>query len=250
MYTLFIILILNLIIGLLVGLTGVSGFLLPIIYAGFWEWPIHDALTLSFIAFLVAGIIGAFIYWKNGHLDMKFAFYLGLGSLPGAFLGVQINVAIPDLVAEGLLYLFVLFAGISIILRKNPTGENKYKWTTHPSVIIGIGLFTAIICALTGAGGPILTVPILVSVGINIRTSVGVSLFNSIIIALPSAFGYFGYSTMPDMNLLILFSLAGTTIGIVIGSRLALNTPVGRLKIIIAVITILSSIYMLMTMAM
>lgn len=55
--------------------------------------------------------------WKNDHLDMKFVFYLALGSLPGAFLGVQINVAIPDLLAEGLLYLFVLFAGISIILR-------------------------------------------------------------------------------------------------------------------------------------
>ncbi|GEN88334.1 sulfite exporter TauE/SafE family protein [Oceanobacillus sojae] len=255
MLTFFIVFIANLIIGILVGLSGVSGFLLPIIYVGFFGLPIHDSLALSFLAFLVAGIIGAYSYWKLKFMDLKLALYLSIGSLPGAFLGVQINVLISETLAKLLLYLFVLFAGLSIILKKNKAPADNETETDQsvilkkPIWIMVLGLFTAAICALTGAGGPILIVPLLAALGVNIRTAVGVGLLNSIIIALPSIFGYFTYASIDNMHLFILFSLIGTTIGILTGSRVANKVPVEQLKIFIAVITIISSIYMLISLA-
>lgn len=251
MLTFFIVFTVNLIIGILVGLSGVSGFLLPIIYVGFLGLPVHDSLALSFLAFLVAGVIGAYSYWKLKYMDFKLALYLSIGSLPGAFLGVQINVLIPETLAKLLLYLFVLFAGLSIILKKNKApAENETE--TDQSIILKkpiwimlLGLLTAAICALTGAGGPILIVPLLASLGVNIRIAIGVGLLNSIIIALPSIFGYFIYASIDYMPLFILFSLAGTTIGILTGSRVANKVPVGPLEISIAMITIISSVYML-----
>lgn len=91
--------------------------------------------------------------------------------------------------------------------------------------------------------------PLLAALGVNIRTAVGVGLLNSIIIALPSIFGYFTYASIDNMHLFILFSLIGTTIGILTGSRVANKVPVEQLKIFIAVITIISSIYMLISLA-
>ncbi|WP_040977935.1 sulfite exporter TauE/SafE family protein [Oceanobacillus jeddahense] len=255
MLTFFIVFIANLIIGILVGLSGVSGFLLPIIYVGFLGLPVHDSLALSFLAFLVAGIIGAYSYWKLKYMDFKLALYLSIGSLPGAFLGVQINVLISETLAKLLLYLFVLFAGLSIILKKNnarsdsETENNKSFILKQPAWIILLGILTAAICALTGAGGPILVVPLLASLGVNIRTAVGVGLLNSVVIALPSIFGYFTYASIDDMHLFILFSLIGTTIGILTGSRVANKVPVAQLKIFIAIITIISSVYMLGSLA-
>lgn len=248
MLTFFIVFIANLIIGILVGMSGVSGFLLPIIYVGFLGLPVHDSLALSFLAFLVAGIIGAYSYWKLKYMDLKLALYLSIGSLPGAFLGVQINVLISETLAKLLLYLFVLFAGLSIILKKEADNEaesSKSVILNKPIWIMLLGLLTAAICALTGAGGPILVVPLLAALGVNIRTAVGVGLLNSIIIAIPSIFGYFAYASIDDMNLFILFSLVGTTIGILTGSRVANKVPIKQLKISIAIITIISSIYML-----
>lgn len=109
--------------------------MLPIIYVGFLGLPIHDSLALSFLAFLVAGIIGAYSYWKLKFMDLKLALYLSIGSLPGAFLGVQINVLISETLAKLLLYLFVLFAGLSIILKKNKAPADN-ETETDQSVIL------------------------------------------------------------------------------------------------------------------
>ncbi|MED3551745.1 sulfite exporter TauE/SafE family protein [Cytobacillus praedii] len=237
----------NLIIGVLLGMTGISGFLLPLIYVGFLGMPLHDSLALSFLSFAVSGIIGAYSYWKSKNMDLKLALFLSIGSLPGALLGVQINVLISDFLAELLLYLFILLAGLSILFKKNNenTITKQSILLNHSFIVILLGFLTAVICALTGAGGPILLVPLLVSLGVNIRVAVGVSLLNSVVIAIPSIFGYFAHANMETTTPLIAASLLGTIIGILTGARLANKVPIHHLKIMIAVITILSSVYML-----
>jgi uncharacterized protein len=237
----------NLIIGVLLGMSGISGFLLPLIYVGLLDMPVHDSLALSFLSFAVSGLIGAFSYWKSKNMDIKLAILLSIGSLPGAFLGVQINVLISDFMAKLLLYLFVLLAGLSILLKKNNETNkiNRSILLNHSFIVILLGFITAIICALTGAGGPILLVPLLVSLGVHIRTAVGVSLLNSVIIALPSIYGYFAHASLKNTTMLIIASLLGTIIGIITGTRLANKVPIHHLKMMIAIITILSSAYML-----
>ncbi|TCJ03023.1 sulfite exporter TauE/SafE family protein [Cytobacillus praedii] len=237
----------NLIIGVLLGMTGISGFLLPLIYVGFLGMPLHDSLALSFLSFAVSGIIGAYSYWKSKNMDLKLALFLSIGSLPGALLGVQINVLISDFLAELLLYLFILLAGLSILFKKNNenTITKQSILLNHSFIVTLLGFLTAVICALTGAGGPILLVPLLVSLGVNIRVAVGVSLLNSVVIAIPSIFGYFAHANMETTTPLIAASLLGTIIGILTGARLANKVPIHHLKIMIAVITILSSVYML-----
>jgi uncharacterized protein len=237
----------NLIIGVLLGMSGISGFLLPLIYVGLLDMPVHDSLALSFLSFAVSGILGALSYWKSKNMDIKLAILLSIGSLPGAFLGVQINVLIPDFMAKLLLYLFVLLAGLSILLKKNNETNkiNRSILLNHSLIVILLGFITAVICALTGAGGPILLVPLLVSLGVNIRTAVGVSLLNSVIIALPSIYGYFAHASLENTSMLIIASLLGTIIGIITGTRLANKVPIHHLKMMIAIITILSSAYML-----
>lgn len=237
----------NLIIGILLGMSGISGFLLPLIYVGFLGMPVHDSLALSFLSFAVSGIIGAYSYWKSKNMDLKLALFLSIGSLPGAFLGVQINMLISDFLAKLLLYLFILLAGLSILFKKNNENKviNRSNLLNHSIIVIILGFLTATVCALTGAGGPILLVPLLVNLGVNIRVAVGVSLLNSVFIAIPSIFGYFANANMETLSMLVIASLLGTTIGIVTGTRLANKVPIHHLKIMIAFITILSSIYML-----
>lgn len=105
-------------------------------------WAAHTRFSGSQLPrfFLVAGIIGAYSYWKLKFMDLKLALYLSIGSLPGAFLGVQINVLISETLAKLLLYLFVLFAGLSIILKKNKAPADN-ETETDQSVILKKSLY-------------------------------------------------------------------------------------------------------------
>ena len=251
MFIISIVLISNIIIGVLLGMTGISGFLLPLIYAGFLGMPVHDSLALSFLSFAVSGIIGAYSYWKSKNMDVKLALFLSIGSLPGAFLGVLINVFISEFLAKLLLYIFVLLAGLSILFKKSQDSSMIKKESGllgNRYMLISLGVVTAAVCSLTGAGGPILLVPLLASLGVNIRVAVGVGLLNSVIIAIPAIFGYFAHANMTSMPTLIAASLLGTTAGILTGARFAAKVPLKHLKIIIAIITICSSGYMLITL--
>ncbi|WP_382396708.1 sulfite exporter TauE/SafE family protein [Lentibacillus salinarum] len=241
----------NLIIGILLGISGISGFLLPLIYVGFLGMPVKDSLALSFLAFAVSGIIGAFSYLRSKNMDLRLALFLSIGSIPGAFLGVQINVLISDTLAKLLLYLFIFIAGLSLFRQnkeRTDVDASSLKILHNNSMLILIGLLTAAISSLTGAGGPILLVPLLASLGVNIRVVVGVSLLNSVIIALPAVFGYFAYATMDHLGVLIISSLIGITIGIITGAKFAEKVPTYHLRIFIAIITIISAVYMLVTL--
>ena len=86
----------NLVVGAFVGLTGVAGFLLPIVYTGPLGMGVTEGLALSFAAFIVSGALGSVNYNKAGNLDIPFGIRLSLGSLAGAVLGVKLNLIIPE----------------------------------------------------------------------------------------------------------------------------------------------------------
>ena len=240
----------NLVIGILLGLSGISGFLLPLIYVGFLGLPLSDSLTLSFAAFAVSGIIGAYSYWQSENMNVRLAVLLSAGGLPGAYCGVLVNHLIPDHTAKLLLYLFILFSGLSLLVKKQEkslSGDKYYssKLVDNKRIVILLGFITAAVCSLTGAGGPIVVVPLLVHLGINPRVAVGVSLFNSVIIACPAIAGYLAQSNALTIMPLLAQSLSGMIIGILIGVYFANQVQLKVLRILIAVLTICSSVYML-----
>lgn len=74
----------NLVVGALVGLCGVAGFLLPLVYTGPLGMEVTESLALSFAAFILSGALGSANYRKAGSLDVAFGIRLSIGSLAGA----------------------------------------------------------------------------------------------------------------------------------------------------------------------
>ena len=87
--------VMNLIVGTLVGVSGIAGFLLPIVFTGYLGMDLSLSLALSFISFLTSGIIGSYRYQTQGQMDLKFGVLVGIGSIAGAVLGVKLNFMIP-----------------------------------------------------------------------------------------------------------------------------------------------------------
>ena len=124
--TLYVIIILaNLLVGGMIGLTGIAGFLLPMLYSGFLGMSASQGLALSFFAFLISGVLGSYNYYKAKNLDLKLALIVSAGSLIGAVLGVRLNLLIDEEIVKRILYLVVLASGISILFRKEKKEEGK-----------------------------------------------------------------------------------------------------------------------------
>lgn len=239
----------NLGVGALVGLTGVAGFLLPMLYAGSMGMSVAEGLALSFAAFVVSGLLGSANYHKAGNLDLPFGIRLSLGSFVGAVLGVRLNLIIPEDKVKLLLYLVVLLSGISILLRKDKSQEEgtekEYRISAHLPATLLLGFVTGVICALSGAGGPVLVMPLLVVLGISVRTAVGVALFNSIFIGIPACVGYIWQCDVTALLPTLVAALAAHGVGVYFGSVNAVRINQTLLKRGIAIFSILIAIWKL-----
>lgn len=237
------ILLLNLLVGACIGLTGIAGFLLPMFYTGFLGMPAGESLALSFSAFLISGVLGSVTYYRQGNLDLKPAVILSAGSLPGALAGVWVNLLIPEDVMRMILYIVVLASGISILLRKDGKTDGPEKQMTLTGTKAGLffllGAATGAVCAASGAGGPVLVMPLLTLIGFPAHTAVGISLFNSVFIALPAAGGYlWSGAENTEMFLLLIPVLIAHGIGVAFGSRNAEKIDPAMLKHIVAAASI------------
>ena len=239
MLNLILMILLNFVVGGCIGLTGIAGFLLPMFYAGFLDMPSSASLALSFAAFLISGILGSVNYYKSGNLDLKTASVLSAGSFVGALAGVKINLLIPADTMKIILYLVVLLSGISILLRKDKPGNTEKKAVQSVPFYLVLGAVTGAVCAASGAGGPVLVMPILTLLGIPAHTAVGISLFDSIFIAVPSAAGYLiAAAGNKEVFLLLPVLLVAHGISVFTGSKNATKINQTLLKRIVAVASI------------
>lgn len=238
----------NLVVGSLVGMAGVSGFLLPIVYTGVLSMGVTEGMTLSFASFILAGALGAFNYRRAGNLDIPFGIRLSLGSLAGAVLGVKLNLVIPEATVRAILSLVVFLSGCSILLSKGNREENgkcAYLISEHIPATLALGAATGAVCAMAGAGGPILVTPLLVLMGTDIRLAVGVALFNSVFIGIPACIGYMLHCDMKSLLPVMAVSLGVHGVGVVFGSRNAVRINKVLLKKGIAVFSVLIALWML-----
>lgn len=245
----------NLIVGLLIGWCGVAGFLLPIYFTGYLGLPVQTTLALSFFDFTLSGAVGAWNFHRKDNLDLRAALLLGAGSLCGALAGVWLNSLLPPGAAKLLLYIVVLASGASILLReylpkgeKSPSGIAKQPITGQPLPMVLLGLATGTICSLSGAGGPVLVMPLLVVLGMGVHMAIGVALLDSVFISLPAFIGYAAGGCLSGMGPMLLVCGVCHTAGVFVGSLSAHKIRQKPLKTGVAVFSVALAIYMLATL--
>ena len=152
---------------------------------------------------------------------------------------LQNNRLIPEGTMKIILYLLVLLFGISILLRKDKENTGDAKKKRNQVFFLVLGIVTGAICAASGAGGPVLVMPILTLLGIPAHTAVGISLFDSIFIALPAAIGYLHAAAgNKEVFVLLPILLIAHGIGVFAGSKNATKINQKLLKQIVAVASI------------
>lgn len=234
------------VVGLCIGWCGIAGFLLPILFVDYCGLDTRQSLFLSFSCFLLSGVIGAWNYHRRGDLPLKPALQLGVGSLAGGLAGALVGGSLEPGIVKTMLYLVVLLSGASILLRERCRGTEKMTMIGSPTVYLALGLVTGMICALSGAGGPVLVMPLLIALGVSPKQAVAMALLDSVFIALP-AIAVYGMQSKPGQLLPILvISCIAHSLGVGLGSVSAGRVPAHWLKRGVAIFSICFSLVMLL----
>ena len=101
-----------------------------------------------------------------------------------------------------------------------------------PLVLVPIGVIVGFGSALTGTGGPVLLVPLLVSLRMPVLSAVGASQPIQLPVAAFATIGYFLYGRV-DFTLGAVLGLVAVA-GVVMGTRIAHAVPARTLRLAVA----------------
>jgi uncharacterized protein len=243
-------------IGILVGLTGVGGgsLMTPLLILLFGIHPVTAVGTdLAYGA--VTKTAGGFKHWRQGSVDMRLSWWMALGSVPAAVLGVialelfqdalegSFNDALIAAVAGA-----VLFAGLAVLARpllaaRTGAGERDEVplERRHKVAAVGVGAIVGFVLGVTSVGsGALIGVALILLFRLTPHRMVGTDIFHAAILLWAAALAHLAFGNVD-------FGLAGNLLvgslpGIWIGSSLSARMPVPALRTALAAVLVASGI--------
>jgi len=106
--------------GVAAGMFGIGGGLIIVpALALLYGMSQHAAVGTSLGAILLpVGALGAWVYWKNGNLNVRYSLLIAAGLLLGAFLGAKIVEPVSDLTLRRIFAGFLLVVSVRMMWGK------------------------------------------------------------------------------------------------------------------------------------
>ncbi len=228
-----------LVTGTLIGTVGIGGVLLVPSLVLIGGLAVHEATPIATLSFVFTGIAGTVAYGRAGRIDWPITKWLLLASIPGAIAGVATNVAL-SATAITIVIAAVLGAAAMQAFRARPFGASSERRSPSVAALVTIGVVVGFGSTLSGTGGPVLLIPMMVLAG----AAVGAAVSSSQPIQLPiAAFGsasFLAYGTLDWPLALVLGVVQGA--GAVGGARVSSRLPTAMLRLLVAWALVISSI--------
>lgn len=161
----FVLIALGLPIGLLIGLIGIGGVLLTPALVHIFGQDIHPAVSLSLASFVLAGI-AATARTRSGDARLQANDWVFLAAIiPGAVAGALSAPWIPSGPLSLIVSACVAFAGMSSL--RKPAGGDTAEFSG--TLLCSPGVITGLLSAVSGSGGPLIGLPLLLWNGMDVR---------------------------------------------------------------------------------
>ena len=227
------------IIGVLIGATGIGGVLLVSFLVHGLGYPVQSAVAVALWSYLWSGLLAIALYWRRGSIATRPALWLCAASVPGAFLGACALAVVPGKVVEALIGGVLLLGGVQTL---RPPREHTHRTPPGPALLVGLGLLTGFASALLGAGGAFLLVPLLVALGEPVLLAVGLGQAIQVPIS--------AVATVANLRAGRIDLLSGTILAAALAVGIALGTPLAHgvsqrtLRLLVAVAMLVAAIVM------
>ncbi|NPA28043.1 MAG: sulfite exporter TauE/SafE family protein [Epsilonproteobacteria bacterium] len=213
----------GLVVGAISGFFGVGGgmILVPTLLA--LGIDIKSAIAISVVQMVFSSILGSYLNYKKGKLQVNEGIWVGVGGVLGGVIGAQFTDILPERVLEYLLLFLVTFALIRVITsKKPPQGQGKKSFSKL--TLFFIGFFIGIIAIMLGVGGSIMLTPILVGfLHFSTKEAAVAGLFFVVFSSISGLFYKIFSGTFENLNLDFTLALSvaiASLVGVVIGIKL------------------------------
>lgn len=231
-------------IGVLVGMVGIGGLVLPALLTQV-TGDAHTAAATSSWAFLFTGVVAAVVLVRAGTLPRRLALLLAAGAAPGALLGALVNGTVPDAVLVGLLAAITLASGVSNLLPSRRTTGARTDLPAALAVAVGAGVGFG--SAMTGTGGPVLLVPVLLALDLAVLETIALGLFVQLPIVSFATAGYLSAGEV-DVAWGTAFGVVAA-VGMLVGMGVARRTRPEGLRRVAACVLVLTGAWLAGTVA-
>ncbi|ODA65912.1 Sulfite exporter TauE/SafE [Methyloligella halotolerans] len=219
--TLFAVCALGLVAGCLIGCIGVGGLIIvPVLVYGLGI-PVHDAIGSALVGYILTGIIGTVLYARKGSIRWDLSGWLCFGAIPGVLLGAWLSNIIDPMALQIGIGLLTISAGMNGLFNWRP--EHGQRDSLGAFGLGLIGFLAGVVSALTGTGGPLVVVPILLWCGMPALVAVGLSQAIQIPIAVFGTIGNFAFGS-PDLSVGLVLALS-LSVGAIAGANIAHVLP-------------------------
>lgn len=176
----------GLIVGIIMGLTGAGGALVSIpLFISLLGISLKEATILSLIAVIFGTSLN--LIKHLGKIDFKIAFSIALSGVVANYMTLFLKASTPDSVVAVLLIIVALYSLWSVWSHKSK--DNLRPVTKNFIIIkgIGAGLVVGTLTTLTGLGGGVILIPILLKLfGKTYHEALPTSLATILVISLSS----------------------------------------------------------------
>ena len=159
-----------LVIGGLIGSVGIGGVLLAPWLVQVVGLGVRDAIAISMASFIATGLVALVLFVHSGGDLVRDRRGHIIATMPGAFLGALALAVTPERLCLFLLAAFLIATGLRVLFGSNATARMSDETDRASDWLVGAAAGFA--SALTGTGGPMVLVPILVWRGTPLLTAI------------------------------------------------------------------------------
>jgi uncharacterized membrane protein YfcA len=225
------------VVGFFIGAVGIGGILLIPALNLLAGLSIHEASATALFTFFFTGLVGTYAFHRHGTISWKISAPVCFGAVAFSFLGAKANWMIDARLLNLIVAILIVFAGAYIFAPKRAWGsERDGRSLAQQLGLLGVGALSGFASGLSGAGGPLFSVPLMVMLGFSALTAIATSQVIQIIAAASGSLGNLTYGSIDFSVALWItgFELAG----VLIGARVAHLVKMERLRAMIACLCI------------
>ena len=246
----------GLLIGLLVGMTGMGGgsLMTPMLILVFGFKPtvaigtdiLHGAIFKSF---------GAARHRQLGHVHARLAMWMLIGSAPASLVGVALSSYLSRTYGDGyesaaqtVLGATLIVGGVGFFVKAflKPFGNDAPFILARRDRVIAVtlGIFGGFIVGLTSVGsGTFFGLVMMIAFPLTAAKLVGTDLFQAALLLWVAGFGHFVTGSV-DLHATA-WLLVGSIPGVLLGSQLTVKLPERALRVSLALVLSLSGVKLL-----
>ena len=227
--------------GLMIGCIGIGGVILVPALVFLAGLPIQTAIPAAMFAYILSGLVATIVFARHKSIDWGMAFWLCIGATPAAFAGAWAVSVFNGRLLEAVLGLLTFLSGLNSL--RKPQAASGHDAKVSNNVLLGVGGVTGFLSSVTGTGGPLVLVPIMIAMNVPVLTGVGLSQAIQLPVAVAATVGNVLYGKVDFVLGGIL--AASLTVGSWYGAKLAHSVPRATLRAIVSAVLIVIGAFIL-----